>query len=173
MTVLSSNITWHNNQILLIGTVHNTPEDKEKIINTLDSFKPSTVLFEGNRESDETIEAECSREYKKMSGTNIKALQTIPIRVHKGRIESGDDINKADFKRTIPRKMGRYSTIVFRYLLKYSSSEYYWNTHIDEREDKMCERIITQIEDYNTDRVAVIVGKAHVIGLEKLFNQLD
>lgn len=37
------------------------------------------------------------------NNVDIKALQTIPIHVHKGRIENEDDLRPDDFKHIIPR----------------------------------------------------------------------
>lgn len=68
------------------------------------------------------------------------------------------------------RKFGRKSTYILRWLAKYQADGI-WETAVEGREDEMAEKIIDQIETHSHTRVAVIFGRSHVIGLEKMFEK--
>jgi hypothetical protein len=158
--------------ILLVGSKHGAHTHHEPIVNRLEDFNPDVILVEGNSAAQDPVEWRSAKNYQMISDTIIKPLGTMP-NTASGKKVSYKTKDEGDFKKG-PfdiRKSGRIQIKASRYLLKYADKRV-WEAVVEDREYEMTEKIIKQIEETNCQRVAVIFGAAHVIGVEKILKNL-
>jgi hypothetical protein len=171
--VITSKINWKGNIILLIGSTHGDHTLHEDIVNKLESFQPGVVLTEGNDIRDKAVEHRSARNYTAISGIPIKPLNTMkntPV-----SYTNHQDLDPEDFKEgpkgsIDKRKMGKLSTRLIRWYVKLTDEEAYEEL-ISDREKDMVIRIIYELDVNNQDRIAVIFGRGHIVGIEKIFKK--
>jgi hypothetical protein len=132
------------------------------------------VLVEGNKKNEKGVEWKSTTRYGQISDCRIKPLNTVPTEI----VENGTPITHEETKEEHykkgpfdTRKSGPIRDRMFRYLFKYSHPEL-WETAVEGREHEMTEKVIKQIEEDNAQRIAVIVGKTHVLGIKKIFRSI-
>lgn len=160
-----SRISWKDNDILLVGTVHGAHTYHEKIVNELEDFQPSVVLIEGNKLKSDPVEHRSAKNYSAISGAEVKTLNTsIP-----GEYRSYKNMDEEDYKDGMidNREMGYLISTLDRYVRKLVDEGEY-NRIFKNREGDMVYKITYELERNNHNRIAVIFGKSHVHGIKKI-----
>lgn len=168
---LTDKVQWNDKDILLIGTTHGAQTLHEDIVNELEDFNPSIVLTEGNSVGNEAVEHRSVRNYNAISGTKIKPLKTLPF--EPDGYTSHQNINEDDTTQRgsiDERNAGERDTRLIRSYFKIKNEEKY-EKYVEKRDDQMAMKIIYEIDHNNHDRVAVIFGRLHVIGVKKILQK--
>jgi hypothetical protein len=173
--IITSEINWNGSTILLIGTSHGVHTLHEDIVNKLESFQPDVVLTEGNYVRDRCLEHRSARNYTAVSGIPVKPLNT--MNYNPTSYTNHQDFDTEDFKKGPKglidvRKAGKLTTRIIRWIVKLKDEKKY-EKWISDREGDMVIKMIYEIDVNNRDRVAVIFGRGHVIGIEKIFKRSE
>jgi hypothetical protein len=165
-----SRISWEDNDILLVGTIHGAHTYHEKIVNELENFQPSIVLVEGNELQNAPVEHRSAKNYSAISGAEVKPLNTSST---SGEYRSYKNMDEEDYKEGIidDREAGYLISTLRRYVNKVVDEGKY-DRIFGNREGDMIYKMTYELERNNHNRIAVIFGKSHIHGIKKIFRDL-